>query len=221
MEQAMDASKLTQGSEAWHAARIGSVGGSRIAGIFTRPRAGSLVSKVRESLFADLLAERLTGRSSEREFGDNAAVEWGKRTEPFARAAYEEKTGSKVELAGLIPHPVVPYSHASPDGLVGLDGGVEIKCPNTKTHLETVRKGKVPTIHLAQIKWNMACTKRLWWDFVSFDPRAEDEPFFCQRVYWDHTETQAMEMGVFAFVMELEARLAAHQWNEEELCASQ
>lgn len=212
----MDASKLTQGSEAWHAARIGSVGGSRVAGIFTRPRAGSFVSKVREALFADILAERLTGRPSVREFGDTAAVDWGKQTEPFARAAYEENTGSKVELVGLVPHPVVPYSHASPDGLVGADGMIEIKAPNTKTHLETVRTRKVPTQYLAQMKWGLACTGRKWCDFVSFDPRAEETPFFCTRIEPTPNELSTMELGVFAFVMELEARLAAHQWNEEQ-----
>ena len=107
-------------------------------------------------------------------------------------------------------------SGASPDGLVGLDGGVEFKCPNTNTHLMTVRLGKIPNNRLPQVKWNMACAKRLWWDFVSFDPRAEDDQYFCQRVLANQAEIRAMELGVFAFVMELEARLAEYQAREGE-----
>ena len=141
---------------------------------------------------------------------------WGKQTEPFARAAYEAHTGSKIELVGFVEHPTVPMSGSSPDGLVGDDGGVEIKAPNTKTHLETVRKGIIPRAHLPQLKWNMACTGRKYWDFVSFDPRAEEEQYFCRRLEADPDELRAMEMGVFAFVMELESRVAAYRWTEEE-----
>jgi hypothetical protein len=186
------------------------------------------VSKTRESYLADLLAERLTGRETVQSYGgdsdgDEGPAAWGRQTEPFARAAYEQQTGSWVKLAGFIDHPTVPMSGASPDGLVetpnstaGPDGGVEIKCPNTATHLETVRKGVIPTRHIQQMKWNMCCTRRRWWDFVSFDPRAEKDEYFCRRLEITPDEMASMEMSVFAFVMELEARLAAHQWNAEE-----
>jgi putative phage-type endonuclease len=211
----MDASKLIQGGDDWKAARIGSVGGSRVAGVFSRPRAGSTVSKVREALLADLLAERLTGNPSVREFGDTSAIEWGKQTEPFARAAYTARTGLRIELAGLIRHPTVPYSHSSPDGLVGDDGMVEIKCPNTKTHLETVRLGRVPSSYRQQMLWGIACTGRKWCDFVSFDPRAEEQQLYFSRVKPTPMEIQQMEAGVFAFVLELEGRLAAYLDEQE------
>jgi putative phage-type endonuclease len=210
---------MIQGSQEWIDSRIGKVTASRVGACFTKPRSGHSVSKVREAYLADLLAERLTGKPSvpSYAYGDNGeAVSWGVQTEAFAREAYMVRTGLQIEKVGFIDHPTVPMSGASPDGLVGLDGGVEIKCPNTKTHLETVRLGKVPPQHLPQIKWNMACTGRAWWDFVSFDPRAEEEQFFRRQVWADLNELRTMELGVFAFVMELEARLAEFQAREGE-----
>jgi hypothetical protein len=215
---------VIQGSQEWIDSRIGKVTASGVAKVFTQPRKGCSVSKVRESYLADLLAERLTGKPSMQNYGDDSddgPAAWGKKMEPLARAAYEERYDKhgmcpKVELIGFIDHPLIPMSGASPDGLIGLDGGVEIKCPNTKTHLETVRKGAVPTSHLPQIKWNLACTGRRWWDFISFDPRAEEQQFFCQRVEPNPDELRAMELGVFAFIMELEARLAAYQMENPE-----
>jgi putative phage-type endonuclease len=209
---------VIQGSQEWQDARLGKVTASRVHAVFTQPRKGCSVSKVRENYLADLLAERLTGKPSVASYGDDSddgPAAWGKKTEPFARAAYN-MNHTPIELAAFIDHPMIPMSGASPDGLVGTTGIVEIKCPNTTTHLETVRKGVVPTRHLAQIKWGLACTGRSWCDFISFDPRAEDEPFFCIRVAYEPDELRSMEMGVFAFVMELEARVAAHRWNEEE-----
>jgi hypothetical protein len=207
---------VIQGSQAWIDSRIGKVAASRVGACFTKPRNGYSVSKVREGYLADLLAERLTGKPSVRDFVvDQAAIDWGAQTEAFAREAYTVRTGLRIVPAGFTDHPTVPMSGASPDGLVGLDGGVEFKCPNTATHLETVRKGTVPTAHLPQIKWNLACTGRRWWDFISFDPRAEEDQYFCRRVMATAAEVRAMELGVFAFVMELEARLADYQAREE------
>jgi hypothetical protein len=201
-------------------ARIGRVTASRVGACFTKPRAGSTVSKVRESYLADLLAERLTGKPSTRDFvGDQAAIDWGAQTEPFARAAYTARTGREIDLVGFIDHPSIPMSGGSPDGLVGSEGGVEIKAPNTSTHLETIRRDRIPTPYLWQIKWNLACTGRKWWDYVSFDPRAEDEQFFCLRVLAEHHDLRAMELGVFAFILELEARLSVHMIQEEVIYA--
>lgn len=207
---------MIQGSQEWIDSRVGKVTASRVGACFTKSRNGSPVSKVREAYLADLLAERLTGKPSVPDYvyGEEAKS-WGKQTEAFAREAYTVRTGLRIDPAPFIDHPTVPMSGASPDGLVGQDGGVEIKCPNTTTHLETVRLGKVPNQHLAQIKWNMACTGRVWWDFISFDPRAEEDQYFHRRVLADPAVLRAMELGVFAFIMELEARLAEFQAREE------
>jgi putative phage-type endonuclease len=210
---------VIQGSQEWIDCRVGKVTASRVGAVFTQPRKGSLVSKVREAYLADLLAERLTGKPSVPDYAyGEEAKSWGTQTEPFALAAYETREGYHTALAGFIDHPRIPMSGASPDGLVGDDGGVEIKCPNTATHLETIRKGKIPTPYIQQMRWNMCCTGRSWWDFVSFDPRVVGEQYFCLRLGMYPNEKIEMEMGVFAFVMELEARLAAHQWMEESQC---
>jgi hypothetical protein len=215
---------MIQGSQEWQDARLGKVTASRVGAVFTQPRKGCSVSKVRESYLADLLAERLTGKPSVPDYAyGEEAKSWGTQTEPFARATYEDRCPlpEGIIQVGFIDHPTVPMSGASPDGLVGTLGGVEIKAPNTTTHLETVRRGVIPTSHLPQMRWNMCCTKRLWWDFVSFDPRAERDQYFCRRLEMTLNEQAAMELGVFAFVMELEARVAAYQWNEEQRCANQ
>lgn len=208
---------MIQGSQEWIDARIGKVTASRVAACFTKPRSGSSISKVREAYLADLLAERLTGKPSVPDYAyGEEAKSWGKQTEAFAREAYTVRTGLRIDKAGFLDHPTVPMSGASPDGLVGMGGGIEIKCPNTKTHLDTVRLGNIPSQHLPQMKWNMACARRQWWDFVSFDPRAEEDQYFRRRLECNPSEIRAMELGVFAFVMELEARLAEYQARESE-----
>lgn len=206
---------MIQGSAEWVAARLGKVTASRVNGVFTKPKTG-LVSKVREALFADLLSERLTGKPAAYDFADEAARSWGAQTEPFARAAYMAQTHAAIELCGFVDHPTVPMAGASPDGVVGLDGMVEIKCPNTETHKEYCRKRTIPKSYREQIKWGLACTGRRWCDFISFDPRADEQQLFIQRVEPFQNELRAMEIGVFAFVMELEARVAAHRWSVED-----
>ena len=142
--------------------------------------------------------------------GDESALAWGRQTEPAARAAYVFFGGDPIEEVGFIDHPRIPMSGASPDGLVRECGMVEIKCPNTKTHKETLRTKAIPRRYLHQIRWGLACTRRQWCDFISFDPRLPlDDQFFCQRVHADPDEIKAMEAAVFAFLLELEARLEA------------
>ena len=207
---------MIQGSEEWIAARVGKVTASRVGDVLTRPRKGHEVSAVRERYLADLLAERLTGNPTVKHYaGDESPLAWGRQNEPAARVAYELFESARIVEVGFIDHPRIPMSGASPDGLVGADGGVEIKCPNTDTHRETLRTGKAPRKYLPQIKWNMACNKRAWWDFVSFDPRLPlDEQYFCQRVFADPDEIRAMEAAVFAFLLELEARLESFRAGE-------
>ncbi|MGF6149024.1 lambda exonuclease family protein, partial [Kingella potus] len=99
------------------------------------------------------------------------AMQHGTDTEPQARAAYMLETGNDVAETGFIPHPGIAMSGASPDGLIGADGLIEIKCPNTATHIDFLRSGRPKPQYLAQMQWQMACTGRQWCDFVSYDPR--------------------------------------------------
>ena len=152
---------------------------------------------------AQLVCERITGKPAESY--SNAAMQWGTEQEPFARAAYEAHTGVIVEETGFHSHPTIEAAGASPDGLVGEDGLVEIKCPNTATHLDTLISETVPGDYVIQMQMQMVCTGRKWCDFVSFDPRMpEGAQLFVQRVNRDNEFIEKMEEEIRKFLSELE-----------------
>jgi putative phage-type endonuclease len=114
------------------------------------------------------------------------AMQWGTETEPQARNAYCFRHDTDVSECGFYDHPKIGMAGASPDGLIGLDGLVEIKCPNSATHIQTLLGGSVPEKYRTQMLWQMACTDRAWCDFVSYDPRLpESMRLFVQRVERD------------------------------------
>ena len=158
---------MEQRTEDWFKARAGKVTASRVADIIARTKSGYSAS--RDNYMAQLICERMTGTPAES--FTNAAMQWGTEQEPFARAAYESAKDVLVEEVGFIPHPIIQNSGASPDGLVGEFGLVEIKCPNTSTHIQTLLDQKIPEKYITQMQWQMCCTDRRWCDFVSFDPR--------------------------------------------------
>jgi len=127
----------------------------------------------RRNYLAELLIERMTGEPTES--FTNKAMEWGTEHEPEARALYQLRYDVDVETAGFIVHPDIPYAGASPDGLVGRDGAIEVKCPNTATHIETIRSGTVPRKYQLQMQWVMECLQREWCDYISYDPRMKDD----------------------------------------------
>ena len=175
-------SDVIQGSAEWKALRAGKVTASRIADMMAKTKSGWGAS--RANYAAQLVAERLTGEVAESY--TNAAMQWGTDHEADARVAYEFRTDASVVEIGFVEHPTIPMTGASPDGLVGDDGMVEIKCPNTATHIEWAVAGKVPPEHRLQMQFCMLCTRRDWWDFVSFDPRMpEGQQLFIRRLYRD------------------------------------
>lgn len=197
---------MIQGSEEWINARLGKVTASRMADLMARTKTG--YGAGRASYMAELICERLTGQPSER--FTNAAMVWGQDTEPQARAAYEFVTGLSVEEVGFVDHPSIAMAGASPDGLVGDDGLLEIKCPNTSTHIDTLLSGTVPDKYRKQMLWQIACTGREWCDFVSFDPRLPgDLQLWTARVTPEDGELSAMEGEVEAFLAELDGKIAA------------
>jgi putative phage-type endonuclease len=151
----------------WFQQRCGKVTASRVADILAKTKTG--YSADRKNYAAQLVAERLTGTPAQT--FSNAAMQWGTDTEPMARVAYETATGHFVTEVGFIPHPDLEMAGASPDGLVGDDGLVEIKCPNTATHIDYLLNRKIPSKYEAQMAWQLICTGRKWCDWVSFDPR--------------------------------------------------
>jgi putative phage-type endonuclease len=195
---------MEQRSEEWFAARCGNVTASRVADIIAKTKSGYSAS--RANYMAELICERMTGV-----VGDSyqsPAMAWGIATEPLARAAYEAEAGGLVEETGFIPHATILNSGASPDGLVGPDGLVEIKCPNTATHIETLLGEAIPAKYITQMQWQMACTGRKWCDFVSYDPRMpEHMQFFCKRVNRDDTMIASLELEVKSFLQELEQKI--------------
>lgn len=191
---------MEQRSPEWFQARLGKVTASRIADVCARTKSGWGAG--RKNYMAELLAERLTG---ERVEGfTNAAMQWGTDQEPEARIAYEFYRDATVIETGFVPHPTIGDCGASPDGLVGDDGLVEIKCPNTSTHVDTLLGASMPEKYFLQIQWQIACTGRQWCDFVSFDPRLpESMRLFVDRVKRDDAAIEAIEKDVIGFLNEL------------------
>jgi putative phage-type endonuclease len=150
----------------WFAKRLGLVTASRIADVMAKTKTGASAS--RSGYMAQLVTERLTGAPTEG--FQSAAMEWGIEQEPHARAAYEAREGVLVDEVDFVRHPLLEAG-ASPDGLVGEDGCIEIKCPNTSTMLEYIEDRSVPRKYLLQMQWQLACTGRNWCDFVAFDDR--------------------------------------------------
>lgn len=194
-----------QGSQEWLAARVGKVSASRIADLTAKTKSGYSTS--RANYAAELVAERLTGVKSEK--FTSAAMAHGTEQEPVARAMYEFMTNAVVAEVGLVLHPSIDLACASPDGLVGDEGLVEIKCPLTSTHIETLLGGSIDGKYMKQMQWQMACTGRQWCDFVSFDPRmSADMQIKIQRVPRDGAMIVGLEQEVRAFLAEVEATIS-------------
>jgi predicted phage-related endonuclease len=139
----------------------------------------------------------------------NAAMAWGTDQEKYARAAYESASDILVDQVGYVPHPIIENAGASPDGLVGLFGCLEIKCPNSSTAIETLLSQTVPTKYITQMQWQMACTGRQWADFVSFDPRLpKGLQLFVKRVEFDSEYVAMLEEEVTKFLAELDAKIS-------------
>jgi putative phage-type endonuclease len=139
-------------------------------------------------------------------------MQWGVETEPMARLAYEVETGAIVEQVGMINHPTIKMAGASPDGLVGDDGLIEIKCPNTATHIDTLENGTIKGEYLLQMQWQMACTGRIWCDFASYDPRVGHKSALkIIRVLRDDEKIKAITDEVIVFLESVEKITAKYK----------
>ena len=196
--------EIVQGSDAWFQSRMGKVTASRVADVIAKTKSGYSTS--RDNYMAQLVCERLTGTVAES--FSNSAMAWGTETEPLARAAYETYLDVLVDEVAMINHPTIEQAGASPDGLVGEIGQLEIKCPNTATHIETLLSQTVPGKYNTQMQWQMACTGREWCDFASFDPRLPKElQLFVKRVPRDNAYITMLEKEVIEFIIELESKI--------------
>lgn len=204
----MSDDNLVQGSIEWRLARCGKVTASRIGDLMAKTKSGWGASRV--NYMAELIAEKLTGIPADSY--TSAAMQWGNDTEPMARSAYQFYADTDVLEVGFIQHGFISESGASPDGLVGTAGLVELKCPNTATHIETLLGGNVPNKYVLQMQWQMACTNRIWCDFASFDPRMpESMRLFVRRLERDSEGIKQIEQAVTEFLEEREATIARLQ----------
>jgi hypothetical protein len=189
------------------AARVGKLTASRISEAVAKTAAGKWGSG-RANLMAQLIAERLTGVPADR-FVSKEML-WGIETESQARSAYEFFQDATVETLGFVEHPSIAMSGASPDGGVGNDGLIEIKCPNTATHIDFLLSDEVDKKYRDQMYWQMACTRRRFCDFVSFDPRMPAElQMRVRRFVWDDKIIASLETEAKNFLVELDAKESA------------
>jgi putative phage-type endonuclease len=196
--------EIIQGSSEWFYQRLGKVTASRVADVIAKTKTGYSTS--RDNYMAQLVVERLTFTKTESY--TNAAMQWGTDTEPFARAAYEATQGVMVEEVGFVRHPTIEWAGASPDGLVGDDGCIEIKCPNTLTMIETLLSQKVPGKYFTQMQFQLACTGRKWCDYVVFDPRMPAKAqLFVKRVDRDDTYIAEIEAEIVKFLAEVDSQV--------------
>lgn len=199
---------MEQGTPEWFASRLGKVTASRVADVIAKTKTGWGAS--RANYMAELIAERLTGVPTLTY--SNAAMQWGTEKEPEARAAYSFYANADVVECGFIQHPTIQMTGASPDGLVGPDGLVEFKCPNTATHIDTLLGDAIADKYIVQMQWQMACTGAQWCDWVSYDPRMpEAMRFFVQRVPRNNARIAELEKLVSDFLIEVAAKEVALQ----------
>lgn len=204
-----------QRTDGWLSERTGKVTASAVYKVMAKTKTG--YGADRANYLAELVTERLTGMPASS--FTNAAMQHGIDTEPQARAAYQFHLGYSVTETGFHPHPFILMFGASPDGLCGDAGLVEIKCPNSATHIETLRGGSIAKKYMFQMQVQMACTGRDWCDFVSFDPRMPLElQLHCQRVNRDDKLIAEIEAEVTDFLAEVDATVAdlrARYMNKE------
>ena len=193
---------MEQRSAEWFNSRLGKVTASKVSDVMAKTKTGAAAS--RQNYMMQLLCERLTGQKEETY--SNAAMQRGTELEPSARAMYESDRGLFVVEIGLVDHPTIKNFGASPDGLVGDDGLIEIKCPNTSTHVEFLRTGKIDGKYQIQMLVQMACAKRDWCDFVSYDDRLPEQLSYKRvRFMRDDERIAEIESEVERFLSELDA----------------
>ena len=189
--------ELEQGSAEWHRLRLGKVTASRMSDVLSKGR-GKAPSKTAETYMMELIAERLTGEA--KPFFENEAMRWGTETEPQARSMYEVNNNFvSVDEVAFIEHS--EFVGVSPDGLIGEDGMLEIKCPTTITQIKRALTYDYSEDYKAQIQMQLWVAQREWCDFVSFDPRIDcDASFLQQRVYRDEEFIDNMKVVTTSFV---------------------
>ncbi len=198
--------QLIQGSPEWLAIRLGKVTASRISDLMAKTKSGWGAG--RRNYMSDLVIEILTGTPIDH--FKSKEMERGNEVEPQARSLYSLLRDVDIQEVGFVQHPAIEDAGASPDGLVGDDGMIELKCPNSATHIDTLLTEKIPNDYMLQMHWQMACTGRQWVDFVSFDPRLPANlQLFIKRIPRDNAQIIGLEVEVRTFIREMKEQVTA------------
>lgn len=198
---------MEQRTDEWYAARLGRATASNFGKVLAKIKTGEAAD--RRNYRAQLVIERLTG--NRQEGYSNAAMQWGTEQEPFARIAYMADRGVDVQEVGFIQHAALMVG-CSPDGLIAADGLIEIKCPVSATHIETLKTQHMPLEHMPQVQGQMWIAGREWCDFVSYDPRMPEKlQMFVQRIPRDDQYIKALAFEIERFLEEVAAEVTALQ----------
>jgi putative phage-type endonuclease len=203
-----DLLSIEQRSDAWLQGRCGSQGASTLHEVVARTKTGPSAS--RTNRMSTIIVERMTGVPQKTYV--NAAMQDGIETEAEARAAYAFRCDVDVTEVGIALHPTIKGTHASPDGLVGTDGLVEIKCPQQSGHLALLLGEPIPSKYIIQMQWQIRCCgdDRKWCDFVSYNPSfPASMRLFIQRVSRDDRHIAELESAVRQFLTEVDEKIAA------------
>lgn len=192
----MEVIECVQGSDEWWEARLGFVTSSNFHKVMNKRTGRGLYMR-------KVAAERLTG--CREESYKNEIMEYGSETEQAARLFYEQANDCTIEQIGFVKRD--DWIGGSPDGFIGKEGIIEIKCPLASTHIENILSGKMPTLHISQVQGLLWITERKWCDFVSFDPKVVSKPMFCIRVERDKEYFLTLAAEVGTFVGELKAMI--------------
>ena len=192
---------IEQRTEGWYKARLGFLGCSRLGDVLAEGRNGT-PSATRRNYMAELLCERLTG--VQQKHFTTAEMQWGTDNEPLARSEYEARHGILVETTGGMEHKTIKGWWGSPDGLVGTDGGIEIKCLNTMNHLDVLFSKKIDIRYIYQITGYVIIFERDWYTYIGYDPRLpENVQYYEIRFNRDELPIELVTRGVIQFLDEL------------------
>jgi len=205
---------MEQRSAEWFSARLGKVTASKIDDIVIKTKSGE--SQYTKKYKMQLVTERLTNKVVP--VFMNSAMAHGVEYEDEARIEYANFNklllDKDVREVGFIDHPKINMSGASPDGLVGDKGLIEIKCPQPMTHTETLETGVIARKYIHQMQWQMACTGKEWCDFVSYHPDfPETYKLFIKRVARDNDLISHLEASVENFLKEVDDKLKTIKEN--------
>jgi len=192
----MEIINCKQGTDEWWEAKLGRVSASNFSKVLNKKTG-------RKAYMLKVAAERLSGVREETYTNQN--MENGKILEASAREYYEKKKQCKVDHVGFVIKD--EWVGVSPDGLVGVDGDLEIKCPLPSTHIKYIISGCLPAVYVPQVQGQLWVTERKWCDFVSYCPLIKGNPFFCIRVPRDESYIALLEKEVEVFVSELKSMI--------------